>query len=142
MADREKLVRHACRTLIKQGHQKILKALGYGPPRIELERLKILTARVSFGDALMFELCLTSISKKAQPLVIDYAIHHRKANGGTTAKVFKWTKTTLAPQATLKATRKHAFRKITTRVYYPGTHKLEILINGISLGIKNFKLIM
>ena len=140
--DREKLVRHACRTLIKQGHQKTLKALGYGPPRIELERLKILTARVSFGDALMFELCLTSISKKAQPLVIDYAIHHRKANGGTTAKVFKWKKTTLAPQATLKATRKHAFRKITTRVYYPGTHKLEILINGISLGIKNFKLIM
>jgi hypothetical protein len=64
-----------------------------------------------------------------------------KANGGTTAKVFKWKKTTLAPQATLKATRKHAFRKITTRVYYPGTHKLEILINGISLGIKNFKLI-
>jgi hypothetical protein len=94
----------------------------------------------------MFELCLTSISKKAQPLVIDYAIHHRKANGGTTAKVFKWKKTTLAPQATPKATpkatRKHAFRKITTRVYYPGTHKLEILINGISLGIKNFKLIM
>ena len=90
----------------------------------------------------MFELCLTSISKKAQPLVIDYAIHHRKANGGTTAKVFKWKKTTLAPQATPKATRKHAFRKITTRVYYPGTHKLEILINGISLGIKNFKLLM
>ena len=39
--DREKLVCHACRTLIKQGHQKTLKALGYGPPRIKLEKLKM-----------------------------------------------------------------------------------------------------
>jgi len=140
--NREKLVRHACRTLIKQGHQKTLKALGYEAPRIKLEKLKILTARVSFGDALMFELCLTSTSKKAQPLIIDYAIHHRKANGGTTAKIFKWKKATLAPLATFKATRKHAFRKITTRVYYPGVHKLEIRVNGISLGSKNFALIM
>ena len=140
--ERKKLVRHACRTLIKQGHPKTLKALGYGPPCIKLEKLKILTARVPFGDSLLVELCLTSTSKKAQPLIIDYAIHHRKANGGTKAKVFKWKKTTLTPLATLKAKRKHAFKKITTRVYYPGTHKFEILVNGISFGIKTFKLIM
>jgi hypothetical protein len=97
---------------------------------------------VPFGDSLLVELCLTSTSKKAQPLIIDYAIHHRKANGGTKAKVFKWKKTTLTPLATLKAKRKHAFKKITTRVYYPGTHKFEILVNGISFGIKTFKLIM
>jgi 3-methyladenine DNA glycosylase AlkC len=140
--EREKLVHHACRTLIKQGHQKTLKALGYRPPRIKLEKLKILTARVSFGDALVFELCLTSTSKKAQPLIIDYAIHHRKANGSTTAKIFKWKKITLAPLLILAAKRKHAFKKITTRVYYPGTHKLEIRVNGISHGSKNFELVM
>ena len=140
--DREKLVCHACRTLIKQGHQKTLKALGYGPPRIKLEKLKILTAHVPFGETLLFELWLTLTFKKDQPLIIDYAIHHRKANGGTIAKVFKWKKTTLAPLATLKAKRKHPFKKITTQVYYPGTHKLEILVNDISLGTKTFKLIM
>ena len=131
-----------CRTLIKQGHQKTLKALGYGPPRIKLEKLKILTAYVPFGETLLFELWLTLPFKKDQPLIIDYAIHHRKANGGKIAKVFKWKKTTLAPLATLKAKRKHPFKKITTQVYYPGTHKLEILVNDISLGTKTFKLIM
>jgi len=140
--DRKKLVNHACRTLIKKGHQKTLKALGYGPARIELKKLKILTARVAFGDALLFELCLTSTSKKPQPLIIDYAIHHRKANGSTTAKVFKWKKITLESCATLSAKRKHAIKKITTRVYYPGTHKLEIMVNGVSLGTKTFKLVM
>ncbi len=140
--DRKKLVRHACRTLIKQGHQRKLKALGYGPPRIELNKLKILTPRVNFGDVLEFELSLTSTSNHAQPLIIDYAIHHRKANGGSVPKVFKWTTATLEPLPTLMKKRKHAFRKITTRVYYPGTHGLEIFVNGISLGCKDFELIM
>ena len=140
--DRKKLVRHACRTLIKQGHQKTLKALGYDSPCIELKNLKILTPRVSFGSNLLFELCMTSASNLPQPLIIDYAIHHRKANGSTTPKVFKWKTITLAPLTTLTTKKKHAIKKITTRTYYPGTHGLEILINGISFGIKNFELIM
>jgi 3-methyladenine DNA glycosylase AlkC len=140
--ERQKLVRHACRTLIKQGHQGTLKVLGFHPPQIELNTLNIMTPLVPFGDALIFELCLTSTRKRVQPLIIDYAIHHRKANGSTTAKVFKWKTLTLASLATFEATKKHAIKKITTRNYYPGTHHLEILVNGISFGIKNFELIM
>ncbi len=140
--DRKRLVRHACRTLIKQGHQPTLKALGYGPPRVEIERLRVETPRVVFGEALTFELCLTSTSDHAQPLIIDYAVHHRKANGATSPKVFKWKNVTLAPEATLRAKRKHPMRKITTRTYYPGTHALELLINGVSLGTREFELVM
>jgi len=140
--DREKLVRHACRTLIKQGHQGTLKAFGYGTPCIERVKLNILTLHVTFGTALEFELCLTSTSNQVQPLVIDYAVHHRKANGGTTPKVFKWKTMTLGPLATLAAKRKHPIRKITTRVYYSGTHSVEIVINGVSVGKADFELIM
>jgi 3-methyladenine DNA glycosylase AlkC len=140
--ERARLVRHACRTLIKQGHQGTLRALGYGPPRIDLKRLELLNSRVLFGGELEFKLCLVSTSDRPQPMIIDYAIHHRKANGATTPKVFKWKNTTLGPLTTLSAQRKHAFRKITTRVYYPGTHILEILVNGISLGSRDFELVM
>ncbi|MHA1153902.1 MAG: DNA alkylation repair protein [Alphaproteobacteria bacterium] len=140
--NRRRLVRHACRTLIKQGHRGTLKALGYGPPRVALERLRISTPRVAFGTALEFELRLTSTADRAQALVVDYAIHHRKASGGSTPKVFKWKTTTLAPRATLRAKRQHTIKKITTRVYYPGRHRLEILVNGVSLGSEEFELIM
>lgn len=140
--DRKKLIRHACRTLIKQGHRGALGALGYGPPAVDLERLNILTPRVIFGGALEFDLALASTSDEAQAMIIDYAIHHRKANGSTSPKVFKWKTTTLEPRATLVAKRKHAIRKITTRVYYPGTHRLEILVNGVSLGSQEFQLVM
>jgi 3-methyladenine DNA glycosylase AlkC len=140
--DRGRLVRHACRTLIKQGHQKTLKALGYGSPDIKLGKFNVLTSRVNFGETLLFELSLTSTSKKAQPLIIDYAIHHRKANGGSSPKVFKWKTITLASSVTLTAQKKHAIKKITTRVYYPGIHKVEILVNGVSLSFKTFELTM
>jgi len=140
--NRKRLLRHACRTLIKQGHQGTLKALGYGPPRVELEKLGIFTPRVPFGAALEFELWLTSTADYAQPLIIDYAIHHRKASGRTTPKIFKWKTTTLAPLETLRAKRKHAIKKITTRVYYPGAHLLEIFVNGVSIGREDFELVM
>jgi 3-methyladenine DNA glycosylase AlkC len=140
--NRRRLVRHACRTLIKQGHKGTLKALGFGTPRVEMDMLRISTPQVIFGAALEFELSLTSTADRPQSLVVDYAIHHRKANGATTPKVFKWKTTTLAPHATLSAKRKHAIRKITTRVYYLGKHRLEIFVNGVSLGIEDFELIM
>jgi len=140
--NRQKLVKHACRTLIKQGHKKTLSALGFGPPKIELEQFNIKTPTVKFGEPLLFELSLASTSKKAQPLIIDYAIHHQKANGSTTPKVFKWKTITLDKQASHAAARKHPLRKITTRAYYPGTHRVEILINGVSFGGGEFELVM
>jgi len=141
-AGREKLVRHACRTLIKQGHTLTLAALGYGPPRVKLERFEIKTPRVHFGEVLEFEMSLLSDAVKAQNLVIDYIIHHRKANGGTTPKVFKWKTARLDSNAVLLAKRKHPIRKITTRVYYSGKHRIEIVVNGVSQGEGEFELIM
>jgi 3-methyladenine DNA glycosylase AlkC len=140
--NREKLVRHACRTLIKNGHQKTLKALGYGQPKVKLGRLKILTPKIHFGEALILEVDLISTSNNEQQLVIDYAIHHRKANGDTSPKVFKWKTIKLDPKSGLITKKKHAIKKITTRKYYPGIHAVEIFINGISFGKKNFELIM
>lgn len=140
--NRQRLVKHACRTLIKQGHKKTLAALGFGPPEVDSVELGIKTPTVLFGNGLEFELSLTSTAKQSQPLIIDYAVHHQKANGKTTAKVFKWQTITLKPNAKHAAARKHPMRKITTRIYYPGTHSVEILINGVSLAHKDFELIM
>lgn len=140
--ERQKLVRHACRTLIKQGHAPTLRALGYRSPQVKLERLHVLTPEVAFGDALQFEIALSSTTKKDQPLIIDYIIHHQKANGTTAPKVFKWKAITLTARQSSVMQRKHAIRLITTRVYYPGLHGLEIVINGKSMAKAAFELLM
>jgi len=140
--NRQKLVRHACRSLIKQGHRATLEALGYGRPEVKLVHFQVETPRVNFGEALIFEMSLHSEATQDQALIIDYIIHHQKANGRTTPKVFKWKTLTLRTGATHYASKKHPFKQITTRVYYPGLHRLEILVNGEVQGEAKFELLM
>ncbi len=139
--NRTRLIKHACRTLIKQGHRPTLEALGYGEPQVSLELFKINTPQVEFNQILEFEVFLRSTSSEAQDLIIDYAIHHLKANGRTSPKVFKWKNAKLNPKSPISATKRHAIKPITTRTYYNGTHAIEIIANGISLGRKNFELV-
>lgn len=139
---RKKLIRHGCRTLIKQGHKKTLAVLGYQTPKIKDVLLEIQTPEVMFGEALQFTLSLASDGVEEQSMMIDYIVHHQKANGKTTPKVFKWRVTTLATAKPLTISKKHNIKKITTRVYYPGKHCLEVMINGVSIGQADFQLLM
>jgi len=141
-ANRKRLIHHACRSLIKQGHRPTLKALGYGRPLVELKKLNVLDSKLKFGEELVFEIELKSTSNKVQDLIIDYAIHHQKANGKLSPKVFKWKKSAVQPNELLRAGKRHAMKSITTRKYYAGLHQLEILVNGVSLDRINFELII
>jgi 3-methyladenine DNA glycosylase AlkC len=134
---RVQLVRHACRTLVKRGHAPTLAALGFGAAAVEAN-LTVRTPVVRFGEALVFRLDLRGAA--AQRLVIDYAIHHRKANGGTTAKVFKWRVVELAEGAALSLERRHPIRAITTRRYCDGAHRVEALVNGRPVAAAAFEL--
>lgn len=49
---------------------------------------------------------------------------------------------TLDPLETVEIPRQHAIRAITTRQYYPGGHRLEILVNGAVLASGEFQLVM
>jgi 3-methyladenine DNA glycosylase AlkC len=138
--NRERLVRHACRTLIKNGDQKALAVFGYKPPEIREASVEIATPEVVFGGDLEFSLSVDSDSTHSQALIIDYVIHHQKANGKTSPKVFKWKVTQLAHNQTLEVTKKHPIKKITTRKYYPGEHRVEVMINGKSVAEACFHL--
>lgn len=140
--NRQKLVRHACRSLIKQGHPATLEAFGLNPPEIRLEGPVIGTQKVRYGEQFDFRVALTSTGKAAQELVLDYLVHFKKANGTLVPKVFKWTKLSLVPGETVSLTRNHAIRPITTRTYYGGTQAVSLRINGKDFGYSEFELVM
>lgn len=140
--NRTKLVRHACRSLIKQGHSKTLSAFGLNPPQIELAGPDVSTPKVTFGSALEFGVELSSTSNTSQDLVIDYLVHFKKANGTLAPKVFKWTKVSLAGGERIALLRKHPIKPITTRVYYGGTQAISLRINGQDLGYSEFELVL
>ena len=139
--EREKLVRHACRTLIKQGHRETLAAFGLLPPQIVDPKIHLPSHKVNFGEALEFEVELRSTGTISQSLVIDYVIHFLKANGTLSQKVFKWSKLDLAADEIRQMSRKHAIKPITTRVYYEGTQKISLRINGQDYETVEFELL-
>jgi 3-methyladenine DNA glycosylase AlkC len=139
-AERERLVRHACRTLIKAGHKETLKAFGYiGEGAVDCT-LRLSTPVVAYGDSLEFEIELSG-EFEGRAVMLDYAIHFVKANGGRAPKVFKW-KDVASAGRTLAASKRHAIKPITTRRYYPGEHLVEIWVNGVSVASAPFTLTM
>ena len=139
---RTKLLRHACRSLIKQGHTSALEAFGINPPDINLRKIGIETEKVVFGSDLVFSAELISTSKKPQNLILDYVLHFLKANDKRSAKVFKWKTFTLGAGEKISIKKNHAIRPITTRRYYAGTQALSLRINGEDFGLVEFDLMM
>jgi 3-methyladenine DNA glycosylase AlkC len=135
------IVSHASRTLVKQGHEDALVLLGYTPKLdIQVERLQVPKHTIRMGENLTFEFEIHSKNNKQQDLMIDYVIYHMKANGKLSPKVFKLAKKKLKSGETLRLSKKHPFRQISTRKYYSGEHRLEIQINGKIYAQAEFKL--
>jgi len=135
------LIRHAARTLVKRGNKEILTVLGYDSQvGITVSKIQLDTSIVKMGGDIHFSFEIKSQSTQTQRLVIDYIIHHLKANGKLAPKVFKLTKRTLEAGESVRISKKHSLRPISTRKYYPGTHHLEIQVNGTLFGKVSFEL--
>ena len=108
---------------------------------MRLKDLQVTPGKIRVGESIDVAFQLESTGKAIQDLVVDYAVHHRKANGGTTAKVFKLKTLRLGGGEVICLSKRHSFRKITTRQYYPGRHEVEVTVNGKSVGRTGFELI-
>lgn len=135
------IVRHATRTLVKSGHPDVFGLLGFTEsPAFKPVSLVVSPKQIRLGESVEFSFQLQSACKKPQSVVIDYAVHHMKANGKTSPKVFKLQTLNIAPGATVEIKKRHSIKPITTRKYYSGEHAIEILINGKTFGRANFTL--
>ena len=139
-AERHALLRHASRTLIKSGDAAVLQAWGLGQPLQGEAVLTVTPRRITLGEAVTLTLRLRSTAASAQRLAIDYAVHHVKADGSSSAKVFKGWALTLPARGELVLDKRHAVRPITTRRYYPGWHRVVVQVNGQAVAETGFEL--
>jgi 3-methyladenine DNA glycosylase AlkC len=139
-AQRRALLRHASRTLIKRGDARVLHAWGVGKPLRGTALLTVAPARLALGGSLVLDVALQAAGRGRQLLAIDYAVHHVKANGATSPKVFKGWQLELAPGEARVLRKTHAVRAITTRRYFAGLHRIELLVNGRPVAEATFEL--
>lgn len=137
------VISHAARTLLKQGHAGALALLGYqATVGISVTSFQLNQPQVRMGEALELTIEIESTAATPQQLMIDYVVHHMKANGRLAPKVFKLAKPQLRPGRPLRLSKRHAFRPLSTRAYYPGRHAIELQINGRRMGWQEFELVM
>ena len=127
---RRALLRHASRTLIKQGHPGVLAAWGLGRAFKGDVAFELGPRRVQLGEVLDLRLVLRSSARQAQQLAVDYVVHHARADGRTSPKVFKGWTLELPAGATRELDRRHSMRAVTTRRYHAGAHAVDVQING------------
>jgi len=135
----DKLVKHACRSLLKQANSEIMALFGFTKPAHILLNDFVVEESVNKGEALSFSFSLLSRKEKLGKLRIEYALYFVKKNGTLSPKVFKISESDNLShkKSVIKA---YSFREISTRKYYAGTHKLAIIINGVELGVASFEL--
>ncbi len=125
------IAKHASRTLIKAGNVDALALFAFDSNvKVRVVDLSTSPECLKLGDTLEFSFTLASEATRNQHLVVDYAVHYRKANGGTSRKVFKLKEVDLAGRGSINITKRQRIVDFSTRKHYPGEHVVEVMVNG------------
>jgi hypothetical protein len=136
------ITRHALRTLLKQGNPDALRLLGFDPePAVLVHGLSVTPAEVPVGESTQLEFTVVSEAEQEQALMVDAVVHFRRARDRTSPKVFKLRTVQLEPGAAVVVRRKLSLQPLSTRRIYPGTHAVEVQINGTLMGRVEFEVV-
>ncbi|MFB5674939.1 DNA alkylation repair protein [Paenibacillus terreus] len=140
--DTDWIVRHGCRTLLKKGDPQALELFGLQRAEgVEIRDLHLARPSITEGEELEFSFAVFNPAGQPQQLRIEYDILYMKANGRTAPKRFKLSEKEYPPGVSL-VSRRHTIKPITTRKHYPGTHGLDIIVNGVKQVSAEFELII
>ena len=133
------IVKHGCRTLLREGNTQVLLLFGFQEPAaIAIKNLTV-TSVVQTGAAIEFSFELISKNDLLGKVRLEYMIDFMKSNGRQAPKIFKISEGNFTV-ARRTITKSHSFRPITPRKYYPGKHGLRIIVNGREMAATNFEL--
>lgn len=123
------MTRHALRGLIKAGHPRAMMMLGYDPDADIQCGISIKPGPVVIGERVEFTCQITASAKT--PVLVDYIVWFRKADGGLRSKVFKLKMAVVQGQDPLVMKKAHWLKgNATTFRLFPGAHRVELQVNG------------
>ena len=138
----EWVIKHGCRTLLKQGNPEVMKLFGFDSIKnISMMNFQILTSKVRVGSSLKFSFNLLNNNNNKTKIRLEYGVYYQKANGTLARKVHKISEKEYAGNSIIEITRSHSFRVVTTRKFHPGLHQVAVIINGNEFEKHDFELI-
>ncbi|NJN78474.1 MAG: DNA alkylation repair protein [Saprospiraceae bacterium] len=139
--NRDKLVKHALRTLLKKGNTRAMQLFGFAnPKKVSVTHLKISPIKIKIGNNGIFSFKLKHTEGKTTKLRIEYAVYYLKSNGTQSRKIFQLTENTFESDTIYEFERKQHFKNLTTRKHYTGLHRLALVVNGVEQAEVEFEL--
>ena len=133
------IVKHACRTLLKQGNKEAMSIFGFETAAfVSIEDFTLSPEKLSIGEDLHFSFKVTSNLTTPSKIRIEYKIDYVKANGSRSKKIFKVSENQVDQMKPLHYNKTHSFKDLSTRKHYSGTHTITILLNGNEIVSKDF----
>lgn len=138
-AHSDRLIRHACRNLLKKADPVALSLFGLTTtPGCSVEELKLKGRNIRIGDTLHFSFQVRTNDDHTGPLRLEYVITYAKANNKFSDKVFQITEWVFAPGQVVTYSRKQSFADMTTRKHYAGEHRIAVTVNGVPMATATF----
>ena len=138
--ERRALVEHALRSALKRGESGALRLLGYGKnAAVSIEQVRFEPRHVAIGDRVRVSFVLRSESLEPQNILVDLAVHFVKAGGRRAPKVFKLKRLLLPARGQVEMQTRISLAIHTTRKPRPGTHAVDILVNGVGRRAGSFE---
>ena len=147
--NRRKLVRHAARTLHKQGHAGALALFGYhAEVPVTVSAAAAEPVVVPWEGEVLWSCELLNNGPEAVSLMLDYRVELMGANGNNPtsrnptgrrahpaarrrSKTLKGSRLDLQGGERRAVRYRFSFKPVTTRRYYPGPHAVELMLNGV-----------
>lgn len=138
-----KLLKHALRTLLKQGHQEALLLFGFQEVRVEIVQIKGLEPVYNYGEKLEIEVSCKVLENTAsnQALRVEAVLGYQKANHSISDKVFQVGNKQPSEDGIFQFSFSKLLADYTTRKHYAGRHQVAILINGKEIQRIDFELV-
>ncbi len=126
----DRVVKHACRSLLKAGDKRAMKLFGFGDPgNLRITGLEVEKAEIPIGGTLFFNFILDVAGSKRCKIRLEYAVHYRKAKGNLSRKVFQHSEKEYEP-GEYPVRKKHSMANMSTRKHYAGGHLVSVIVNG------------
>lgn len=139
--ERRALVEHALRSAIKRGVPGALQLLGYGAaPAVTVGAVRFSPRRAAIGGRVTVSFALESTARAPQSLLVDLVVFFVKARGVSSPKVFKLERVELPAGGRAELSKSISLAVHTTRTPRPGRHRVEALVNGVSVPLGGFDL--
>ena len=138
------IVKHGCRTLLKQGNRNVLAIFGLDDDvSIDVDGFTLAPPSISIGEDIVFSFSIcaqqATKAKQATKVRLEYAIDYVKASGKRSRKIFQISEISLKPNEKKTYTKTHSFADVSVRKHYPGTHSIMLIVNGVDRATLDFE---